>query len=157
MTDDLRHLSTPTMRQLYEMSKASDMPVLGHDGLPFNSMISANDTYYFGYVEDETVKCYDFCEFYEKSLPSMCQQDQVAGLCEVHEVGGVQWIGVDLFVSETVKFEPYTSAELLEMAKKKDEELLEKTKGLVKNSLGWVDPSVWARACAAAGARPVDF
>jgi len=157
MTDDLRHLLTPTMRQLYEMSKTSDMPVLGHDGLPFNAMISASDTYYFSYVEDATAKYYDFCEFYEKSLPSLCQQDQVAGICEVHEADGVKWIGVDLFVSEAVKFEPYTLVELLEMARKKDVELLEKAKDLTKDSLGWVDPSAWAKACAAAGAQPVDF
>lgn len=91
-----------TIKQLYELSKSSGMSVLGHDGLPFNTVTTISpdpNTFYFRHEEDEkNWDCFDVIEFYEKCIPSICQNDFVAGECLIHHIGNISYIGVDLYI-----------------------------------------------------------
>lgn len=106
-----------TIKQLFDLCTTKNLAVLGHDGLPFTSVIRS-DKYHF--IHDEEIsEPFDFEDFFLSSIHTMCYGDLIAGECEIHKYGDIEWIGVTIYNKELEGL--YTLLELLQMATKKPE------------------------------------
>lgn len=92
-----------TLQALYNLVKEKDIPVLGHDGLPFHNqttVATSEGEVFFRHdpeYKSEDRDYLDFVDFYEICIPSICRNDVIAGNCEFHTEDGITWMGVDLF------------------------------------------------------------
>lgn len=106
-----------TIKQLFDLCTTQKLAVLGHDGLPFTSVINS-DRYYFLH-DEEVVEPFDFEEFFLKCVHTMCWDQMIAGECEVHQRGDIKWIGVTIYNKQLEAI--YDLPELLKMATKRGE------------------------------------
>lgn len=95
-----------TYKQLYELAVKENLPILGHDGLPFQTMTTITagfneECLYFRH--DDNKEFFDFVTFFPFHIPSVCHNDLVAGECEIHEENRIRWIGVDLYNEDLEK------------------------------------------------------
>lgn len=107
-----------TIKQLFDFCTTKNLAVLAHDGLPFTSVAVFSGKYYF--IHDETViEPFDFEDFFLRCIHTMCYEDLIAGECEIHKYGDIEWIGVTIYNKELEGL--YSLLELLKMATNRPE------------------------------------
>lgn len=85
-----------TLKELYDLAKETNLAVLGKDGLPLNWVV-VSDKYYFCY-NSKSCQEFDFIEFYEKCVPTICQSDLVGNEVDIYlnKEEFIHWIGLEI-------------------------------------------------------------